>query len=774
MGAEYDVHASIELTPAELKAKGNALVKEGKYEDARSAFSVAIDRAPDELHLYFSNRSLCNLHLGDAESAEADARRAIEQKPAWAKGHARLGNALAAAGRHAEAVKAFAAGLAHDPTSAALIDGIKLSSSTPEGTPLGPAAAATPPQPQQQQQQQQQPTTVPEPAAGGGDGDDVVVGIDLGTTYSAVSVVRPGAGRVEMIPNSNGAHTTASWVAFAKEDGTRLVGDAAKNQAASNPGNTVNDAKRLIGRAFSESAVQADAKHLSCRVEEGPSGKPMIAVEVCGEKRSFAPEQISAMVLEQLKADAEAFLGQAVKRAVITVPAHFNDAQRQATKDAGTIAGLDVLRIINEPTAAAIAYGLDKARGGKAERNVLIFDLGGGTFDVSVLAMEGGIFEVKATGGDTRLGGEDFDAATTKWLEQQFLKSHPGVAIDARGRRRLIAAAERAKRHLSSQTTAEVEIEAFSDGHDLKVPLSRAKFESINAAFFSSCIDTVKKVLKDSGLAKEEIDEVVLVGGSTRVPKIRSLLSDYFGGKQLCSSINPDEAVAYGAAVQAGVLSGGLAAAGGALAKASTGLVLMDVVPLSLGIETTGKVMATIVKRNTPIPCRRVDTFTTEEDGQTAIDVAIFEGERASTDACSKLGEFTITGIERAKRGEPQIEVSMDIDANGILSVSAKDKTTGAKASTTIAATASRNSNEDVARMVEEARVNAAADKVLREKAEAKRLLEDAIFDVQDDDDASPTAKADAEEAEAWLSSDFDAATAAQIRDKANRLRRRR
>jgi len=405
---------------------------------------------------------------------------------------------------------------------------------------------------------------------------------------------------------------------------------------------------------------------------------------------------------------------------------------------------------------------------------VLIFDLGGGTFDVSVLAMEGGIFEVKATGGDTRLGGEDFDAATTKWLEQQFLKSHPGVAIDARGRRRLIAAAERAKRHLSSQTTAEVEIEAFSDGHDLKVPLSRAKFESINAAFFSSCIDTVKKVLKDSGLAKEEIDEVVLVGGSTRVPKIRSLLSDYFGGKQLCSSINPDEAVAYGAAVQAGVLSGGLAAAGGALAKASTGLVLMDVVPLSLGIETTGKVMATIVKRNTPIPCRRVDTFTTEEDGQTAIDVAIFEGERASTDACSKLGEFTITGIERAKRGEPQIEVSMDIDANGILSVSAKDKTTGAKASTTIAATASRNSNEDVARMVEEARVNAAADKVLREKAEAKRLLEDAIFDVQDDDDASPTAKADAEEAEAWLSSDFDAATAAQIRDKANRLRRRR
>ena len=388
--------------------------------------------------------------------------------------------------------------------------------------------------------------------------------------------------------------------------------------------------------------------------------------------------------------------------------------------------------------------------------------------------MEGGIFEVKATGGDTRLGGEDFDAATTKWLEQQFLKSHPGVAIDARGRRRLIAAAERAKRHLSSQTTAEVEIEAFSDGRDLKVPLSRAKFESINAAFFSSCIETVKKVLKDSGLAKEEIDEVVLVGGSTRVPKIRSLLSDYFGGKQLCSSINPDEAVAYGAAVQAGVLSGGLAAAGGALAKASTGLVLMDVVPLSLGIETTGKVMATIVKRNTPIPCRRVDTFTTEEDGQTAIDVAIFEGERASTDACSKLGEFTITGIERAKRGEPQIEVSMDIDANGILSVSAKDKTTGAKASTTIAATASRNSNEDVARMVEEARVNAAADKVLREKAEAKRLLEDAIFDVQDDDDASPTAKADAEEAEAWLSSDFDAATAAQIRDKANRLRRRR
>ena len=470
------------------------------------------------------------------------------------------------------------------------------------------------------------------------------------------------------------------------------------------------------------------------------------------------------------------------------MPAHFNDAQRQATKDAGAIAGLNVLRIINEPTAAALAYGLDKTNASKKEKHVLIFDLGGGTFDVSILAIEGGIFEVKATGGDTRLGGEDFDAKLVDFLSTQFLKSHKDVkSLTERAQRRLYAAAERAKRQLSSATVAEIEVESLADGHDLKTTLSRAKFESLCAAHFDSCLTTVKAVLKDSGvspkasmlirqpsqplrlsprpacfpcfpclpsacpllgllltssclllpplahpfvarcrpsraqLAKEKIDDIVLVGGSTRVPKIRSLLSEFFGGKELCASINPDEAVAYGAAVQAGVLGGGLAAAGGALAKASADLVLMDVVPLSLGIETTGRVMSTIVKRNTAIPCRKSDTFTTEEDHQTEIDVVVFEGERASTDACNELGKFTISGIERAKRGEPQVVVTFDIDANGILSVTAVDKVTGARGAVTITSTTARNSKDDVARMVADAEKYAAADAKLKQKADARR-----------------------------------------------------
>jgi len=564
-------------------------------------------------------------------------------------------------------------------------------------------------------------------------------------------------------------------VAFSAQDGTRLVGQAAKNQAAANPSNTVNDAKRLIGRAFTDSGVQADISHLSYKVVEGEGGKPQIelASSAWAQPRSFAPEQISAIVLEQLKSDAETFLGEKVSRAVITVPAHFNDAQRQATKDAGTIAGLNVLRIINEPTAAALAYGLDKVTKAQAEKRVLIFDLGGGTFDVSVLSIEGGIFEVNATGGDTRLGGEDFDTNVVRFLSQTFLKAHKGLVLTERAQRRLYAAAERAKRQLSSATQAEVEVESLAEGHDLKMTLTRAKFESLNQAHFEACLSTVKTVLRDSTLTKDQIDDVVLVGGSTRIPKIREMLSTFFGGKELCSSINPDEAVAYGAAVQAGVLGGGLAAAGGALAKASDQLVLMDVVPLSLGIETTGRVMSTIVKRNTAIPCRKSDTFTTEEDWQTEIDVIVYEGERASVDACNELGKFTISGLERAKRGEPQVVVTFDLDANGILSVTAVDKVTNARGAVTITSTTARNSKADVARMVADAEQYAAADAQLKQKAEARRMLEDLIFDMMDEESHTSSGRKQqaAEEADEWLRDAFERLTVEEIHAKYRTLR---
>lgn len=755
-----------DATPESLKVKGNALVQESKHGEALAYFSKAIELGPpgETLHIYYSNRSLCALAVEKHAEAIKDAEKCIELKGDWPKGYSRLGAALFYEGRYQEAAKAYAQGLTMEPTNEALLSGLRSANAALKAPPAPPA----PTNGKAKVGEQQTATATAEPAKPKGH----VVGIDLGTTYSCVAVCVPGAGRVEIIPNADGGRTTPSWVAINQEDGTRLVGQSAKNQAPMNPMNTVNDAKRLIGRAFKDAGVQTDMQSLSYTVKEGGDGKPSIELSSAAwaSARSYLPEQISAMVLEQLKTDAEEFLGGPVDRAVITVPAHFNDAQRQATKDAGTIAGLQVLRIINEPTAAALAYGLDKVEAG-GDRNVLIFDLGGGTFDVSVLSMEGGIFEVRSTGGDTRLGGEDFDTNVVKFLLAQFTKAHKDVKLTERGMRRLHAAAERAKRQLSSATTTEVEVDGLAEGHDFKFTLTRAKFESLNQAYFDSCLSTVKTVLKDSSLEKKQIDEVVLVGGSTRIPKVRNMLSEFFGGKELCSSINPDEAVAYGAAVQAGVLGGGLAAAGGALAKAGAELVLMDVVPLSLGIETTGKVMSTIVKRNTAIPCRKSDTFTTEEDWQTEVDITVYEGERASTDACNELGEFTISGLERAKRGVPQVLVTFDIDANGILSVTAVDKTTNVKASITISSTTSRNSKEDVARMVKDAEKYAEEDAKLQKKAEARRKLEDLLFDILDSEDANDRQKTKAALAEDWIKSSFDSASLEEINAKVAELR---
>ncbi|EKX35501.1 heat shock protein 70 [Guillardia theta CCMP2712] len=529
------------------------------------------------------------------------------------------------------------------------------------------------------------------------------VGIDLGTTFSCCAIFRDN--RVEVIPNSDGGRTTPSWVSFVQSgDCERLVGVTAKHQAASNPKNTVNDAKRLIGRLWSDQGLQEDMSRLTYDVEEGEEEKPQIVLTVRGEKKRFAPEQISAMVLENLKKSAETFLGCAVEQAVITVPAHFNDAQRQATKDAGAIAGLKVLRIINEPTAGALAYGLDKKEGSDGGRKVIIFDLGGGTFDVSILAMEDGLFEVKATGGNTRLGGEDFDRNVATFLVKHFKKENPGSTVSERATRRLLAAVEKAKCTLSVTTSAEIEVDSFTDGKDFHTTLSRAKFESLNADEFSSCMDVVKAVLKDANMPKESIDDVVLVGGSTRIPKIRQMLSEFFGGKELCSSINPDEAVAVGAAIQAHIL--------GLLL-----LLLLLVTPLSLGIETEGRVMSTVVKRNTPIPASKQSVFTTTEDWQTEIDVCVFEGERASTDGNHLLGKFVISGVERAKAGVPQILVTFDIDANGILKVTAMDKVTNAKANIVIS-NRGRNSDEDIQKMVEEAKLMQEEDERFRRKQE--------------------------------------------------------
>lgn len=694
---------------AQLKTEGNTAFSASQWEVALVKFTEAIKLDSTD-HVFFSNRSATNLQMQRTRDAVGDALECVRLNPAWAKGYSRLGAALFADKQACAAKEAYEKGLKLEPTNAAMIEGLAAAK---------PAAEAEEKAREEEQKAAEATEAAPTYPAAASPEETTVIGIDLGTTFSCVAVWQHG--NVEIIEDDSGSRTTPSFVAFTP-DGGRLVGDAAKSQAAKNTANTLYDVKRILGQKMSEPKVREEVKRFPFEVVADPAtDDPRIVVPALDSKQ-MPPEQISGLVLAHMKRVAEAKLGHPVKKAVITVPAYFNDAQRTATKAAGAIAGLDVLRIINEPTAAALAYGLDRNDSGKADSGckVLIYDLGGGTFDVSVLAIEQGMFTVMATGGDTHLGGEDFDNAVLEHFSAELRQKHSvDTRADPKLARKLRTAVEKAKRALSSGTSAQLEVD------DYCMELSRAKFEALNKGPFERTMDTVKKVLKDAQLTAPEVDDIVLIGGSTRIPRIQEMLSQFFGGRQLCRSINPDEAVAYGAAVQGAILSGVRHAA-------TDALLLLDVTPLSLGIELEGKVFSVLIPRNASIPCKKSHTYTTTEDYQESIEICVYEGERPCVDGNRKLGEFSVHNIERAKREEPQIEVTFELDANGILHVSARDKKTQALADCRIEGACKGIDQGEIERMVQEAKTFASEDEEYRRQLEVKMDLENLAYTLRE------------------------------------------